>query len=86
MKIKEWKFEKYLRANDMKIIVVKATKRAREEGKNTVFYNGGQQISTERVEKFKKRNALDGGEMASPSAGKRAQVLSLQVHLPKLIS
>jgi hypothetical protein len=59
MKIKEWKFDKYLRANDMKFIVAKATKRAREDGNETTFCYGGQQISSERIENFKKRVALD---------------------------
>jgi hypothetical protein len=41
MKLKEWRFDKYLSTTDMQIIVNKSEKRAREEGKNTrFFYNG----------------------------------------------
>lgn len=70
MKFKDWNFEKYLRATDMKVVVAKASKRAAEEGRDTVFYNVGQEINAERIENFKKRMDLNGMEMASPSAGK----------------
>ncbi len=70
MKLKEWKFEKYVRAADMKIVVAKATERARQDGRETAFYNAGQPLSAERIGNFKKRIALDEEEWISSSAGK----------------
>jgi hypothetical protein len=72
MKLKEWKFEKYLHATDMKIIVAKAAKRATMEGKETVFYNAGQQMSAERLETFRKKFAWEGEDMLYPNSGKRS--------------
>jgi hypothetical protein len=74
MKFKEWNFDKYFRATDMKIIVSKDDKRA-SEGKETIFYSSGQEINAERIENFKKRIKLDGIEMPSPSAGKMYHIL-----------
>jgi hypothetical protein len=74
MKLKEWNFDKYLRATDMKIIVAKEYKRA-AEGKETIFYSAGQEMNAERIENFKKRIKLDGIEMPSPSAGKIYHIL-----------
>jgi len=74
MKLKEWNFDKYLRAADMKIIVAKESKRA-AEGKETVFYIAGQEMNAEKIENFKKRIKLDGIEMPSPSAGKIYHIL-----------
>jgi hypothetical protein len=70
MKLKDWNFDKYLPATNMDIIVAKASKRATLEGKETVFYNGGQEINAERIENFKKRRNSNDVGMASPSAGK----------------
>lgn len=55
MQIKEWNFEKNLSKSDMAILVSKAEKRAREEGKETVFYTRGQKIGAEKFESFKRR-------------------------------
>jgi hypothetical protein len=54
-KIKEWKFEKYLTAEEMKFIAAKAETRARERGKGTEFYKHGAKINQKRIEKSAKR-------------------------------
>jgi hypothetical protein len=71
MQLMTWGFAKYVPASHMRILVAKAEKRAREEGKETIFFNGQNQIAPERIEHFKKRK---GGtvEAASPSAGLNA--------------
>jgi hypothetical protein len=68
-KLKEWYFEKNQSKEDMQIIVAKAEKRAREEGKETVFFQGDRQIPPGKIENFKKRKAIHAAEVASPSAG-----------------
>ena len=60
----------------MKTLVAKASKRAAEEGKETVFYYVGQEINAERIENFKKRTDSNGVGVASPSAGKTYWILS----------
>ncbi|KAH8763489.1 hypothetical protein F5882DRAFT_467335 [Hyaloscypha sp. PMI_1271] len=55
MKLKEWGFEKYLSKSDMVIIAAKAEKRRREEGKETVFYQGKTRISDDKIGNFKRR-------------------------------
>lgn len=69
MKLKEWKFQKNLPSNDMIIIVAKADKRAREGDKGTLFFHGNLQISSEKIDGFKKRRTTKDAEGASPSAG-----------------
>ncbi|KUJ07828.1 uncharacterized protein LY89DRAFT_789494 [Mollisia scopiformis] len=64
MQIKEWHFDKNLTKNDMAILVAKAQKRARDEGKETIFYHQDQEVSAERLSNFKKRKV----DAASPSA------------------
>lgn len=65
----EWRFEKNVSAKDMQVLVAKAEKRARDEGKETVFWHAGVRIRPERVENFKKRKIVGNGDVASPSAG-----------------
>lgn len=81
MKLKDWNIDKYLRARDMKIVVAKASKRAAEEDKETVFYSGGQKMNADRIENFKKRIKLDGVRMPSPSAGKRYHIAFQSKHI-----
>jgi hypothetical protein len=69
-KLKEWRFEKNISATDMSIIVAKAEKRVREEGKETVFFHGQSEITRERIEQFKRRKTTKAVEEALPSAGK----------------
>ncbi len=42
----------------MSIIVAKAEKRGREEGKETVFFHGQSEITRERIEQFKRRKTI----------------------------
>lgn len=67
MQVKEWSFDKNLSRSDMTILVAKSEKRAREEGKETVFYSRGQEISSDKFVQFKKRKLED--VVASPCAG-----------------
>jgi hypothetical protein len=69
-KLKEWRFEKNISGTDMSIIVAKAEKRVREEGKETVFFHVQSEITRERIEQFKRRKTTKAVEEALPSAGK----------------
>jgi hypothetical protein len=51
----------------MNIISAKMKKRKNEDGKETVFYHRGSEISFERIERFRK--GPKASEIASPSAG-----------------
>ncbi|CZR56273.1 uncharacterized protein PAC_06161 [Phialocephala subalpina] len=68
MQTKEWGFDKNLSKNDMAILVAKAEKRKRDDGKETKFYNGGQEIRSERLAGFKKRKMAETIDAPSPSA------------------
>lgn len=68
-KLKEWKFDKNISSNDMKIILAKAEKRAREDGKGTEFFHGDTQISPERIAQFKRRKICKSEDVPSPTAG-----------------
>jgi hypothetical protein len=39
MKLKEWRFDKYLSTKDMNVIIAKGEKRSRDEGKDTIFFS-----------------------------------------------
>jgi hypothetical protein len=54
-RLKAWGFEKYLGISDMKFVIDKAEKRAREENKETIFFHGDSEITSERIENFKRR-------------------------------
>lgn len=54
-KLKEWDFDKNLTKAEMKIAVAKAEKRAREDGKETVFFHRGEMIPPARVSKWKRK-------------------------------
>ncbi len=69
MQLKDWGFEKYVSASDMRILIAKAEKRATEENKDTIFFNGGYQIPQERIDLFKRRKVTKQTAPASPSAG-----------------
>jgi phosphotransacetylase len=68
-KLKEWRFDKYISASDMDIVVAKAAKRSRDEGKETIFFVGEAQILPDRIEQFKRRKTIKNIETMSPSAG-----------------
>jgi hypothetical protein len=53
----------------MSIIIAKAEKRTREEGKKTIFFHGESQISSERIQQFKRRKTSKMAEAISPAAG-----------------
>lgn len=67
--LKEWGFEKYLNNESMKFILAKTEKRVRDEGKETVFFHGDNQVTEERIEGFKKRKFAKEEDGASPSIG-----------------
>jgi hypothetical protein len=69
-KLKEWNFDKKISARDMNILVAKAEKRVREDGKETTFFHGGSQITKERIDQFKRRKTTKDIEAPLPSAGK----------------
>ncbi|PQE32582.1 hypothetical protein CJF32_00004115 [Rutstroemia sp. NJR-2017a WRK4] len=66
-KLKEWKFDKNLSIKDMQVVVAKQQKRARE-GKDTVFIHGSAEITSERIENFKRRKVSKMPDAVSPSA------------------
>jgi hypothetical protein len=70
-KLKEWKFDKNISATDMSVLVAKAGKRMRDEGKRTVFFLGESQITRERIEQFKRRKLTREIDDVSAEAGKR---------------
>jgi hypothetical protein len=53
-KLKGWKFEKNMTANDMSALVAKHEKPKRDEGKETKFFHSGSEIKSEKFENFKK--------------------------------
>jgi hypothetical protein len=69
-KLKEWKFDKNISATDMSVLVAKAGKRMRDEGKRTVFFLGESQITRERIEQFKRRKLTREIDDISAEAGK----------------
>jgi hypothetical protein len=92
MKLKSWGYEKYLSSADKKILVAKADKRTREEGKNTAFFHRGSEIQPNKIECFKKRKMTNFVEAVSPSAGKSCtvcdiieQILTDQQKLPQTL-
>jgi hypothetical protein len=54
----------------MKVVVAKAEKRLREDGKDTVFFHNGLMMPPEKIENFKRRKIVRESDPASPSAGK----------------
>lgn len=53
----------------MSIVVAKSDKRARDEGKETVFFHGETLITRQRIEQFKRRKTWKAAEPISPSVG-----------------
>jgi tetratricopeptide (TPR) repeat protein len=53
----------------MSVVVAKSDKRARDEGKETVFFHGEAQITRQRIEQFKRRKTWKAAEPVSPGAG-----------------
>ncbi|CZR60771.1 uncharacterized protein PAC_10667 [Phialocephala subalpina] len=67
-KLKQWNFDKNLSEKDAKILVAKAEKRAREEGKETEFLHYGLVMSTAKINNAKRRRTMDESVAMSPSA------------------
>lgn len=74
MQLKDWGFEKYVSASDMRILIAKAEKRAIEENKDTIFFNRGCEIPQEKIDLFKRRKVTKQAAPASPSAGTQFQL------------
>lgn len=68
-KLKQWKFEKNVPANEMTFMVAKAGKWKMTEGKDTVFFRAGARITSDRMEHFKKRKTIGDAVAPSPIAG-----------------
>jgi hypothetical protein len=68
-KLKDWNFDKNISAHGMSIVLAKAQKRSKNEGKETAIFHGGAQITRERVEQFKRRKTTKDADAVSPSAG-----------------
>jgi hypothetical protein len=75
MTLKDWNFEKNVPANEMGFVVSKAEKRKLVEGKDTVFFRGDTQISSDRIEHFKKRKVMKDSETSS-NVGEHAHMQS----------
>ena len=69
MQLKDWGFEKYVPASDMRILIAKAEKRSIEDNKETIFFKGECQIPQEKIDLFKRRKVTKQTAPASPSAG-----------------
>jgi hypothetical protein len=54
----------------MSFVLAKAEKRKMTEGKDTVFFRGEIQITSDRIENYKKRKAVSNAPAPSPIAGK----------------
>ncbi|PQE32581.1 hypothetical protein CJF32_00004116 [Rutstroemia sp. NJR-2017a WRK4] len=68
-KMKEWGFEKHISKRDMNIIVAKQRQR-QNEGKDTIFMHYSNEISAERIERFKRRKVAHESLPISPSTGR----------------
>ncbi|KAF8853928.1 hypothetical protein BDZ45DRAFT_748090 [Acephala macrosclerotiorum] len=79
-KLKQWNFEKNLSEKDTKILVAKAEKRAREEGKETEFLHHGVVIPPAKINNFKRRKTMDESGGMSPSAETPA---AITYHTPR---
>jgi len=67
-KMKEWKFVKYLSAEESRFIATKAQARG-GEGKGTTFFKNGMVIDQRRIEKSAKRKREEFEEMQSSAVG-----------------
>lgn len=76
MKLDEWGYQKYLSEQDVTILIAKADRRAKHEGKDTACLLNGLMISDSRFDNFKRRKDARKFEGASPSNRKLKQVSS----------
>ena len=54
-RIEQWKLDKYIKEDDMRVILRKDLKRKRE-GKETEFSIAGRDVESQKIRKFAKRN------------------------------
>jgi hypothetical protein len=83
-KLKEWNFDKNISAHGMSIVLAKAQKRSKDEGKETAIFHGGVQITRERVEQFKRRKTAKDADAVSPSAGACSCTIHMLQRIKKL--
>ncbi len=69
MQLKDWGFEKYVSATEMRMLIAKAEKRLIEDNKETIFFKGECQIPQEKIDIFKRRKVTKQTAPVSPSAG-----------------
>jgi hypothetical protein len=53
----------------MEFVIAKLQKRKTDEGKDTTFFRGETQITTDRIEHFKKRKVLKDSDALMADAG-----------------
>lgn len=63
-KIKEWGFDKNVSKKDMTFVVAKANQRTME-GKETVFYYRGLEITPSKIKNFRRRQKTTGPSIGS---------------------
>ncbi|KUJ15238.1 uncharacterized protein LY89DRAFT_670738 [Mollisia scopiformis] len=59
LKLDEWKFNKNIRTDEMLFVLAKGEKRAKHDGKDTVFFHGGSRIKRQKIEKFKRKSVAN---------------------------
>jgi hypothetical protein len=72
-KLKEWKFEKYLRDKEKTIVIGKGEKRTRE-AKEALVFRRDRQARPGRLANFKRRKSENGIKVVSPSAGETTTI------------
>lgn len=79
-KIKEWGMRKNIPLSDMMVVNSKVTKRAREDGKDTLFIVGGVPAHPQRLTRFQKRKFVKNRTPKSPCAGSPTPPFSQDIH------
>jgi len=74
-KLKEWDFEKYIKASVMTALLAKAGKRKFEEDKDTRFRYKGQDILPSRMDRFSKRTFVKNDRRVSSNACEYPSIL-----------
>lgn len=67
-RIEQWKLDKYIKEDDMKVILRKDLKRKRE-GKETDFTVAGRNVESQKIRKFAKRNNFTEEEILGFDVG-----------------
>ena len=66
-KVQEWGMEKYIKAQDMQILLAKRDQRARDRGVRTAFVANDVDLEEDRINLFGKRRSGKSGDYVSPS-------------------